>query len=150
MFYRWGCLVEAAKGERTVLFVDDEPEILSALRRCFRHEPYLIFTAAGSPEGIAWLERASIDLVVTDERLLGMSGTEFLRKVRALSPRTSRAILTGYPGEDVIRRGLEAGADSFLYKPWNDDVLRRTVRRLLEIESSSAGGEVQFDIGGEA
>lgn len=137
------------KSQPIVLFVDDEPEVLSSLRRCFRNEPYLVFTAAGSQEGLAWLERARVDLVVTDERMPEMTGTEFLREVRDRSPGTSRMMLTGYPSQALIGRGLEAGADTFLYKPWDDESLRRAVRRALERGAPISGSEGPFDLGGE-
>jgi response regulator RpfG family c-di-GMP phosphodiesterase len=114
-----------------VLFVDDEPETLSALRRCFRQEPVVIRTALGSAEGLSCLARTRVDLVITDERMPGMAGTDFLEEARILSPGTGRGILTGYPSDALIRRGLEAGADAFLYKPWEDRSLREFVRRLL-------------------
>jgi DNA-binding response OmpR family regulator len=140
-----------------LLFVDDEPEVLSALRRCFRHEPYLVFTAGGPGEAFAWLEKTPIDLVITDERMPEMSGTDFLREVRKRSPRTVRGLLTGYPSETVIQKGLEAGADALLYKPWDDQSLRGKIRGLLE--KGARGGrcetrteqstERSFDMGGE-
>jgi DNA-binding response OmpR family regulator len=115
-----------------VLFVDDDQETLSALRRCFRHEPVILRTALGSVEGLSWLARTRVDVVITDERMPGMAGTEFLEEARALSPRTCRGILTGYPSDALIRRGLEAGADAFLYKPWEVRSLRKFVRGLLQ------------------
>lgn len=124
--------------EPVLLFVDDEPEILAALRRCFRHEPYIVFTAGGASEALDWLEKAEVDLVVADECMPGMTGTDFLREARERSPRTTRAILTGYPSEAVVRSGLEAGADALLYKPWDDQSLRETVRRMLRMRP--AGG----------
>jgi DNA-binding response OmpR family regulator len=135
----------ARGADPVVLFVDDEAEILSALRRCFRHEPYVVFTASGAMEALEWLEKATVDLVVADERMPGMSGTDFLREARERSPRTSRAILTGYPSESLVRSGLEAGADALLYKPWDDQSLRETVRRM--ILRRPAGGRGEF--GGE-
>ena len=144
--------MELLKRDPTILFVDDDPEVLSALRRCFRHEPYRIFTAGGPEEGLSWLDKAPIDLIVTDERMPGMCGTDLLREVRARSPRTSRALLTGYPGDTLIRQGLESGADTFLYKPWTDETLRQTVRRVL-LKGPPAGkrdaSAPDFDLGGE-
>ena len=140
-----------------VLFVDDDPEILSALRRCFRQEPVILRTALGSAEGLSWLARTRVDLVITDERMPGMAGTDFLEEARALSPRTRRAILSGYPSDALIRRGLEAGADAFHYKPWDDRSLREFVRGLLQksptvrvpfgVDRDSLSDS--FDLGGE-
>ena len=140
-----------------VLFVDDDPHTLSALRRCFRQEPVVIRTAQGSAEGLSWLARTRVDLVITDERMPGMAGTDFLEEARALSPRTGRGILTGYPSDALIRRGLEAGADAFFYKPWEDRSLREFVRRLLlklpmgrrPFRVEPAPLPESFDLGGE-
>ena len=140
-----------------VLFVDDEPEILSALRRCFRHEPVIVFTAGGATEALDWLEKTAVDLVVADECMPGMAGTDFLRVARERSPRTTRAILTGHPSPAIVRSGLEAGADALLYKPWDDQSLRETVQRMLQKRAAGgrrdAGGdrpgEDSYDLGGE-
>jgi response regulator RpfG family c-di-GMP phosphodiesterase len=143
--------------EPVVLFVDDEPEVLSAIRRCFRHEPYIIFTALGPREALEWIERRPIDLVIADERMPEMAGTELLRAVRDQSPRTARGILTGYPSEIIIQQGLEAGAEAFLYKPWDEQALRKTVRSLLlkgsteraHTDQDANSPEGSFDLGGE-
>ena len=140
-----------------ILFVDDEPEILSALRRCFRNEPYTIYTALSAAEGLQWLGRGPVDLVITDERMPEMPGTDFLREVRDRFPRTYRGILTGYRSETLVGHGLEAGADVFLYKPWEDRLLRQAVRSMLRKGPTGKGhsdaGEVSpqgsFDLGGE-
>lgn len=139
-----------------LLFVDDEPEILSALRRCFRQEPYVVYTAGGALEGIQWLELTSVDLVIADERMPGMAGTDFLREAKDVSPRTRRGLLTGFPSDTLVRRGLEVGAVLFLYKPWEDRSLRETVRGIFQRcraeEGDAGGGDApadRFDLGGE-
>ena len=144
-----------------VLCVDDEGEILKALRRCLRCEPYDVITARSASEALGWLEELPVDLVITDHRMPGTDGTELLEEIRKRSPKTARAILTGYPGETVIRKGLEAGADTFLYKPWDDERLRGTIRRLLTKETKKGStrpslpgtgedpSEKPFDVGGE-
>jgi DNA-binding response OmpR family regulator len=125
-------LSPARSGDPVILFVDDEPDILSALRRCFRHEAYVLYTALGPAEGLSWLERASVDLVICDDRMPGMTPADFLLEARKRSPRTCRAILTGHPSETLVRCGLEAGADAFLYKPWEEGRLRERIRSLLK------------------
>lgn len=141
-------------GDPVILCVDDEPEILGALRRCFRNEPYEVITAGGTEEALAWLAELPVDLLLTDERMPSMKGTELLQEARRRSPKTIRVILTGYPSEIVIQKGLEAGAGVFLYKPWDDKVLRETVRRLLRRSrpspQASADPPSTFDVGGES
>jgi len=142
-------------GDPVILCVDDETEILNALRRCFRNEPYEVITAGGTEEALGWLaELPIVDLILTDERMPNMRGTDLLQEVRRRSPETIRVILTGYPSESLIQRGLAAGAGVLLYKPWDDELLRDTVRRLLlrtrRPPQDSVDPPSTFDVGGEA
>jgi len=130
-------LSPARSGDPVILFVDDEPDILSALRRCFRHEAYVLYTALGPAEGLSWLERASVDLVLCDDRMPGMTAADFLLEARKRSPRTCRGILTGFPSETLVRGGLEGVADAVLCKPWDDRWLRESIRGLLQKQGST-------------
>jgi CheY-like chemotaxis protein len=127
-------LVEA--GRRTarplVLVVDDDPKVLAALRRCLRREGYEVVTAGGAREALERLSDGAADLVIADLRMPGMTGTELLGEIRGRFPQTSCAILTGDHALTVIRDGGRAGAVAVLFKPWKDEALRDTVRRLLE------------------
>jgi adenylate cyclase len=114
-----------------VLLVDDEPGILNAVRRALRNERVEVLTAGSSDEALGWLEELPVDLIIADQRMPGMSGVELLHEVRKRYPRTARAMLTGYRTPSTIRKGVDAGAETFLYKPWNDQVLVDTVRQLL-------------------
>lgn len=133
-----------------VLCVDDEVETLSALRRCLRNEPYEVITARSAAEALGWIREVVVDLILTDQRMPGAPGTNLLREVRKRSPRTARAILTGYPQARLIQEGLEAGADTFLYKPWDDESLRATIRRILKKDATPLlESPPPFDLGGE-
>jgi DNA-binding response OmpR family regulator len=141
-------------GDPVILCVDDEPGILGALRRCFRNEPYDIYTAGGPEEALGWLaELPVVDLILTDQRMPEMNGTELLREVRRRSPETIRVILTGFPSEWLLRKGIEAGAGVLLCKPWNDRALRETVRSLLRRRGGHSrtwdDPPSMFDVGGE-
>src|SRR5687767_2460808 len=115
---------------KTVLVVDDEPQILSAIQRCLRRESYSVAAANDAEEAWEMLKESRIDLVIADERMPKITGTEFLRLTRNHSPRTSRVLLTGYPSGALVGNAFEAGAEAFLYKPWDDQVLRTMVREL--------------------
>lgn len=119
------------KREPVILCVDDDPGILSALRRSLRDEPYEVLTAAGSEEALGWLEELAVDLVLTDQRMPGMQGTELLEEVRKRYPGTARALLTAYRTPSTVRKGLESGTETFLYKPWSDEFLIETIRRMV-------------------
>lgn len=118
-------------GDPTILIVDDEPAIRSALRRCLRRDRYELLTAACGDQALDRMSDGPIDLVITDQRMPGMWGTDLLLEIRERSPLTSCAILTAYRTPSVIRDGVRAGAAIILFKPWDDRALRETVRRLL-------------------
>lgn len=140
--------------EASVMCVDDEPAVLSALRRALRREPYDVITASDATAALDSLGRNPVEVVIADERMPRMSGSEFLQEVHRRWPWTGLVILTGYPGRNVMIRGLEAQVDFLLYKPWDDESLRRTIRRLVrEVERARQAKEPleepEFDIGGE-
>jgi DNA-binding NtrC family response regulator len=118
---------------RVILCVDDEPGVLNAVRRSLRDEPYDVITAGSSEEALGWLDELPVDLVITDQRMPGMLGTELLKEVRKRSPKTAIALLTGFRNASTVVQGLEAGAETFLYKPWDERHLVDTVRRLLGV-----------------
>jgi DNA-binding response OmpR family regulator len=82
-----------------ILCVDDEPEVLTALRRTLRREPYDVVTATDASLALECLERLPIEVVIADERMPEMCGTQLLRGIRKRWPRMGLVILTGYPGE---------------------------------------------------
>jgi len=141
--------------DSVVLCVDDEAGILCALARTLAREPYELFHAPDGRSALDVLERCPVKVVVADERMPGMSGSELLSEVGRRWPLVGKIMLTGFPGRDAMLRGLEAQADFLLSKPWDDELLRRAIRRLLaEVERSrklrgSPIGDPWLDIGGE-
>ena len=117
---------------KTVLIVDDQPETLASLRRLFRDEPYDVVTLGTAADALAWVGAHPVHLILSDERMPDMRGTDLLEKVREKSPDTLRVILTGYPGSSTVQHGLQQGVDWLISKPWNNDALKLTVRQLLE------------------
>ncbi len=118
-----------------ILCVDDEAEILLALTRLFRREPFQLLTAASGAEGLAILESTeNIGLIMSDYRMPEMTGSEFLKAAAGLSPDSYRIILTGYAdlnsAVEVMNQGV---ASRFLTKPTDNDELRQTVRDGLSL-----------------
>jgi response regulator RpfG family c-di-GMP phosphodiesterase len=114
-----------------VVCVDDEPAILSALRRSLRAEPYELLTT-GSPESVLkWVGTRDISLVITDQRMPGMEGTELLEEVSRRSPSTARILLTAYPGATISTPGLRHRTECMISKPWDNVMLRKTIRQVL-------------------
>lgn len=120
-------------GPGTILCVDDEPHILSALRRLFRSQGYEILLANGGPEGLALLAQHEVDLVISDMRMPGMDGVEFLEKVRATHPDAVRMLLTGYADVAQILGAINRGEIyRYITKPWDDTEILLVVRHALE------------------
>jgi DNA-binding response OmpR family regulator len=136
----------------SILCVDDEPEVLAALQRTLREEPYDVITAPDAELALACLDRLPIEVVIADDRMPSMSGTQLLGEIRRRWPWMGLVILTGYPGQSVAVRGLRAGVDFLLYKPWNDQALKQAVRRLLHEAGRARKQDLDvsgFDVGGE-
>lgn len=114
-----------------VLCVDDEPAILAALRRALRNEPYELLTTDHPDRALDWVDSRDISLVISDQRMPGMLGTELLEEVSLRSPTTARIILTAYPGSTASSPGLRQRTDCMISKPWDSGMLRRTIRQLL-------------------
>lgn len=113
----------------TVLLVDDEPNILSALNRLLRREGYRVLTAGSADEALAILAREPVDVVISDQRMPQMTGTELLARVKTLHPRTVRMILSGYSEISAVTDAINKGAVyKYLNKPWDDEHLRSEIR----------------------
>lgn len=125
---RHGSERRAGTGRR-VLFVDDEPELLEGIRLALRREPYEIATATSALDALALCETHSFEVVVSDERMPGMSGAEFLAIVRAKWPKTIRIVLTGQASVEAAIRAINQGeVYRFLTKPCEPVVLGATIR----------------------
>jgi response regulator RpfG family c-di-GMP phosphodiesterase len=136
--------------QHTILCVDDEKSILAALQRLLRKEKYRILTASSGEEGLNILKENNISLVITDQRMPQMSGTEFLARVKEKYPEVIRIILTGYTDVDSITESINQGhIYKFFLKPWNDHNLRLEIRQALEqydlIQANKSLQETIFD-----
>jgi len=117
----------------TVLLVDDEPDVIAGLKRVLHKEPYRILEAHTAEEAAQVLKTHPVDLIVTDEEMPGMSGTEFLAKVAEDHPDIVRIVLTGRPTLEAAMRAINEGkVYQFFTKPCNEIDLAITMRRALE------------------
>ncbi|MDQ7981720.1 EAL domain-containing protein [Paraburkholderia sp. SARCC-3016] len=117
----------------TVLLVDDEPGILSSLKRLLRNSRYEVLTAQSGEEGLEILASHAVDLIVSDMRMPQMNGADFLARAQALYPETMRILLTGYSEIDAVVKAVnEGGVYRYLNKPWDDQDLVMTVAQALE------------------
>ncbi len=119
--------------EIKILCVDDEPNVLNALRRLFIDDEYTIITASSAPEGISILEKEHVQLVISDYRMPSMSGVDFLGEVYKRWPDTVRIVLSGYADASSIVGAINEGhIYKFIPKPWNDDELKITIANSIE------------------
>ena len=118
----------------TILCVDDEENILSALQRVFLEEDnYEIITANSGNEGLKILKERPVDLIMSDQRMPEMSGTEFLKQARELYPDTIRIVLSGFSDFDTVTKAINEGEIyRLIQKPWEDSELLSVIKDCLD------------------
>ena len=120
-----------------ILYVDDEEVNLRIFQRAFKRH-YNVFTAECGADAIKILEENPIDLIMSDQRMPGMTGVELLIKIVPKYPNIVRMIMTGFSDEDeIIRVDREVGLDRFLVKPWNQEDLKEEFDKALELRNPS-------------
>jgi len=116
-----------------VLLVDDEPRMLSALKRTLRREGLVIETASNAAEALARMATGpAVDLVISDHKMPGRTGIELLREIRRSSPATARILLSGWTSEIEPRALAAAGCAAVLGKPWDDAELKAEIQAALD------------------
>ena len=113
----------------TLLIIDDEAHVRSSLQRLLRQDGYRILTASGATEAFNLLAQTPVHLVMCDQRMEEMSGTELLDKIKDMYPHTLRIILSGYTDLQTIMEAVNRGAlYRFYTKPWDNQTLRENIR----------------------
>ncbi len=133
-----GAMLKVGAGEtavdETLLLLDDEPNILNALRRLLRREGYRILATTSPQEAFELLAQHRVQVIISDQRMPEMSGTEFLSRVKQIYPDTVRIVLSGYTDLQSITEAINRGAIyRFLVKPWDDEELRQQVREAFRV-----------------
>jgi|GEM_PF-991729 len=111
-----------------ILCVDDEDAILKSLNRLLSKEPYLVDLASSAREAMDLMDRQAYAVLLTDQRMPGMSGMELIQNIKVSSPATVRIMLSGQADIQEVMEALETNDISlFLKKPWDRDQLRRVL-----------------------
>lgn len=130
---------------QSILLVDDEPILLKCVRRLLRpleKKGVTVWTINSAEDAIELLKKHHIDVVVTDENMIGMSGTELLAWISEHSPETKRIVLTGDISVSIAMRAINhAGVDAYLTKPFNNAELLDAV--LAALHSKDRESRVQ-------
>ena len=117
--------------QHTILAVDDEPANLRMVERLLRKD-HRVLTAGSGEEALEMLKREQISLIVTDQRMPGMTGTDLLRESMKTSPDTVRIILTGYTDTDALIDSINTSrVYRFVSKPWDPMQLKKTIEEAL-------------------
>ena len=119
-------------GEYPVLYVDDEPENLRIFELTFKRE-FRVLTATSGERGLELLASEPIALVLSDHKMPGMLGTEFLARAAEFDPNTVRILVTAYGDAKTLGDAINSGSIyKFVPKPWRPDEMRLTLRRAIE------------------
>lgn len=123
-----------------VLCVDDEPSILRSLQWLLKKE-FDVTVAASGHEALQMVQQNDFDVIISDQRMPGMMGSEFLREARKISPRSMRVLLTGYSDLQAILRSVNDGeVFRFVNKPWNIKELPKIIADAASIARSHPAG----------
>ncbi|MEZ5084405.1 MAG: histidine kinase [Bacteroidales bacterium] len=121
------------KKDFTILYVDDEIHNLISFRATFRRE-YKIFTAQSGEEGLQVLNEKEVHLVLSDQRMPGMTGVEFLERVNHAFPETVRMIITGFSDIDAVIGAInKGGVNRYITKPWDEREMRVTIENARQL-----------------
>ena len=119
--------------QRTLLFIDDESNLVAAIRRTLRNKGFNLLLAANASEAFEILARIDVGVILCDQRMPGMSGTEFLSRVKHMYPGIIRMVLSGYTDLQSVTDAVNHGAIfKFLTKPWDDDELLKALMDAFE------------------
>jgi CheY-like chemotaxis protein len=123
--------------KNSILVVDDEPSIQRALKRSFFDFPYSVFTASSGQEALELLENKSIDLILSDFKMPGMDGAEFLKRVKEKHPEIIRIMISGYIDKDKLMESLfHFNVVSLFPKPWQEETLHNEIQKCLALKES--------------
>ncbi|MFB3117401.1 MAG: response regulator [Myxococcota bacterium] len=130
-----------AKRRPTLLIVDDEAQILSALKRSLRREGYEIVAVESAAAALRILDERCVDVILSDHKMPGMSGVQLLARAAEMRPDTVRMLITGWTSEIPAERLEEVGICALVTKPWDDAKLKATLREVMGTGQGSSPRE---------
>ena len=132
---------DAAEQRPTLLIVDDEAQILSALKRSLRREGYEIVTVESAAAALRILDERRVDAILSDHKMPGISGVQLLARAAEMRPDIVRMLITGWTNEIPPERLEEVGICALVTKPWDDAKLKATLRAVMGVARASSPPE---------
>ncbi len=129
----------------TLLIVDDEAQILSALKRSLRREGYEIVAVESAAAALRILDERWVDAILSDHKMPGISGVQLLARVAQMRPDIVRMLITGWTNEIPHERLEEVGIYALVTKPWDDAMLKTTLRAVMGSAQRSTSLEGGLD-----
>ncbi len=123
-----------AKKDQVILIVDDEEGVRDGLSELLKDEGYTVLCAEDGEEALKILRTTSIDLILTDMRMPGMSGIDLLKKVHEINDKLGVIILTGYGEIESYIEAMSFGAMEYVSKPFKANELRFIVSKIIQKE----------------
>jgi DNA-binding NtrC family response regulator len=120
-----------------VLLVDDDEWIRHSLSLFFEGEGFHIMAIETAEEGMEIVKEQIFDIIISDYRLPGMNGLEFLRWVRRVSPKAKRILVTGYGNEDIITGAREIGIRDCIWKPFSSSAFEDSIKQMVQPQADS-------------
>jgi response regulator RpfG family c-di-GMP phosphodiesterase len=133
---------ESARARPTLLIVDDEEQILSALKRALRREDYEIVAAESAAAALRILDERPVDAILSDQKMPGISGVQLLAQAAKRRPDAVRMLITGWTEEIPVERLREVGIRAIVTKPWDDAKLKATLRQALGVAREPSPSKV--------
>jgi len=123
--------------QKTLLLLDDDANILKALKRTLRRDGYHILSTTKVSEAFSMLAENEVEVIISDQRMPEMSGTEFFSQVKAIYPNTVRIVLSGYTDLKSVTDAINQGSIyKFLTKPWDDSQIREHVHQAFKYHAA--------------
>ncbi|HEV8519404.1 MAG TPA: response regulator, partial [Burkholderiales bacterium] len=124
----------------SILLVDDDEDALLLLKRMLSSNDYEVLIATSARQALRLLSEHNVKVVVSDQQMPGMSGVDFLQRVKSLFPDTVRVMLSGHTEFSTVSDAINKGEIfRFLAKSWDKEQLRRDIREAFDVAVSGRG-----------
>ncbi|MBM4004092.1 MAG: sigma-54-dependent Fis family transcriptional regulator [Planctomycetes bacterium] len=131
-------MIRSQEAAASILVVDDHPQARESLTDILRHAGHCANSCASAVEALAWLERHSVDVVITDLRMPGMSGLEFIRALQSRQCESQIIMVTAHASVSSAVEAMRHGAFDYIEKPFDADQIESLVSRALARHASPA------------